>query len=50
MNSMELHLLECIGGWLVVYSPTCGWVSPVSIPASITGCVWMVPGWLEDAG
>lgn len=42
--------LECVGGWLVVYSPDGrGWVSTIDQPASLTGCVWMVPGWQDQS-
>ncbi len=38
-------VMECIGGWLVAYHEMGEWVSPVTDPTSLTGCVWMVPGW-----
>lgn len=49
MFSAGITALECIGGWLVVYAPNGGWVSAVDQPASLTGSVWMVPGWQEQS-
>jgi hypothetical protein len=45
---MKTQALECVGGWLVAYSPQGQWVSAITYPTSVTGCMWMVPGWNGD--
>jgi hypothetical protein len=42
-------VLECVGGWLVLYSPAGGCVSAVTLPqSSPSSAWWMVPGWAPD--
>ncbi|HEY1896907.1 MAG TPA: hypothetical protein VGG62_11570 [Terracidiphilus sp.] len=41
--------IECVGGWLVIYSVTAQWVSAVSLPVDASASVWMVPGWASNA-
>jgi len=47
MATAEVTAMECIGGWLVAYAPSGGWVSAVSDPSGASASVWLVPGWSE---
>lgn len=49
MFSAGITALECVGGWIVVYAPVAGWISAVNQPESLTGSVWMVPGWQDQS-
>lgn len=40
-----ITVIHCIGGWLVAYHESGEWVSAITSPESLTGCVWMIPGW-----
>lgn len=39
--------IECVGGWLMIYTSAVQWVSAVTYPDSLTASVWMVPGWAD---
>jgi hypothetical protein len=41
---MKLTLIECIGGWLVVYAPAEQWVSAITMPDSPSASCRMF-GW-----
>lgn len=49
-NATEVAMvtpIECVGGWLMIYTSAVQWVSAVTYPDSLTASVWMVPGWAD---